>query len=107
LLKHPTTHTQKQFKKSNFLHIFAACQSEMVGQINDFKNKQRRYNMLIIDVKDADSLDKALKKYKRKVERTGTIKELRKRQHYIKPSVRRRTELLKAAYKNEKFNLDK
>ena len=59
--------------------------------------------MLIIDVKDADSLDKALKKYKRKVERTGVIKELRRRQHYVKPSVRRRNELLSAAYKNEKF----
>ncbi|MBX2846453.1 MAG: 30S ribosomal protein S21 [Saprospiraceae bacterium] len=59
--------------------------------------------MLIIDVKDADSLDKALKKYKRKVERTGVIKELRRRQHFIKPSVRRRNEMLSAAYKNEKF----
>jgi len=59
--------------------------------------------MLIIDVKDADSLDKALKKYKRKVDRTGLIKNLRKRQHFIKPSVRRRTELLKAAYRNEMF----
>lgn len=59
--------------------------------------------MLIIDVKDADSLDKALKKYKRKVDRTGLIKNLRKRQHFVKPSVRRRTELLKAAYRNEMF----
>ena len=59
--------------------------------------------MLIIEVKDADSLDKALKKYKRKVDQTGVIKELRKRQHYVKPSVKRRNELINAAYRQEKF----
>lgn len=59
--------------------------------------------MLIIEVKDADSLDKALKKYKRKVDQTGVIKELRRRQHYVKPSVRRRNEMLNAAYRQEKF----
>lgn len=57
--------------------------------------------MLIIEVKDADSLDKALKKYKRKVDQTGLVKELRKRQHYTKPSVERRNELLKAEYRNQ------
>jgi len=59
--------------------------------------------MLIIEVKDADSLDKALKKYKRKVDQTGVIKELRRRQHYVKPSVRRRNEMLNAAYRQEKY----
>lgn len=59
--------------------------------------------MLIIEVKDADSLDKALKKYKRKVDQTGLLKNLRNRKHYVKPSVQRRKELLKAAYINEKF----
>ncbi len=57
--------------------------------------------MLIIDVKDADSLDKALKAYKKKVDRTGLIKELRRRQQYVKPSVERRNEKLKAAYRNK------
>jgi len=56
--------------------------------------------MLIIDVKDADSLDKALKKYKRKVDQTGLIKELRRRQHFVKPSIKNRTTRLKAAYRN-------
>jgi len=59
--------------------------------------------MLIIDVKDGESIDRALKKYKRKFERSGVLKELRKRKHYTKPSVERRNELLKAEYKNEKF----
>ncbi len=59
--------------------------------------------MLIIEVKDADSLDKALKKYKRKVDQTGLIKELRKRQHFVKPSVVRRNEMLNAEYRNQMF----
>lgn len=59
--------------------------------------------MLIINVKDSDSIDKALKKYKRKFNQTGTLKELRRRKSYIKPSVRRRNELLKAAYRQTKF----
>lgn len=59
--------------------------------------------MLIIDVKDGESIDRALKKYKRKFERSGVIKELRRRKHFVKPSVERRTEVLKAIYKNEKY----
>ena len=58
--------------------------------------------MLIVEVKDADSLDKALKKYKRKVDRTGLIKEVRERKHFTKPSVKRRKELLKAEYLKDK-----
>jgi small subunit ribosomal protein S21 len=59
--------------------------------------------MLIIDVKDGESIDRALKKYKRKFERAGTIKELRKRKHFIKPSVERRAEVLKAIYRLQKY----
>ena len=59
--------------------------------------------MLIIEVKDSDSIDRALKKYKRKYERSGILKQLRSRKHFVKPSVKRRTEVLKAIYKNEKF----
>lgn len=63
--------------------------------------------MLIIDVKDSESIDKALKKYKRKFERSGTLKQLRRRKNFTKPSVERRTEVLKAIYKQEKYgNLD-
>lgn len=57
--------------------------------------------MLIIDVKDSDSIDKALKKYKKKFERAGILKELRSRQHFTKPSVKRRHEVLKARYRQE------
>ena len=59
--------------------------------------------MLIIDVKDGESIDRALKKYKRKFERAGMIKELRRRKHFVKPSVKRRTEVLKAIYRLQKY----
>jgi len=54
--------------------------------------------MLIIDSKDCENIDKALKKYKKKFEKSKTLLKLRERQAFIKPSVRRRTEVLKAAY---------
>jgi len=56
--------------------------------------------MLIIDTRESESLDKALKKYKKKYEKAGIIKELRNRQSFTKKSVRRRTTVLKAIYKN-------
>jgi small subunit ribosomal protein S21 len=63
--------------------------------------------MLIIEIKDGDTIDKALKKYKRKFERTGTMKELRRRKAFVKPSVTRRAEFIKAEYKQTTYgNLD-
>ncbi len=57
--------------------------------------------MIIIDVKDGENIDKALKRYKRKFQNTGIIKELRKRKEFTKPSVKRRNEILKAVYKEK------
>lgn len=57
--------------------------------------------MLIIDVKDGDSIDKALKRYKRKYQRVGILKELRNRKQFTKPSVVRREEILDAVYREE------
>ncbi len=59
--------------------------------------------MLIIDARESDSIDKALKKYKKKFERSGTMKQLRSRKHFVKPSIRRRQEILKAAYKQKMY----
>lgn len=59
--------------------------------------------MIIIDVKDRESIDKALRRYKRKSQKIGVIKELRRRKHFVKPSVERRKEVLKAAYRLKKF----
>lgn len=54
--------------------------------------------MLIIDSKDCENIDKALKKYKKKFEKSRTLVQLRSRQAFTKPSVKRRTEVLKAIY---------
>jgi small subunit ribosomal protein S21 len=54
--------------------------------------------MLIIDSKDCENIDKALKKYKKKYEKSRTLNQLRSRQAFTKPSVKRRTEVLKAIY---------
>ncbi|MBL7829645.1 MAG: 30S ribosomal protein S21 [Saprospiraceae bacterium] len=62
--------------------------------------------MLIIDVKDSESIDKALKKYKKKYEKSGVLKELRRRKQFTKPSVTRRSEVLKAEYKMQKYGTD-
>ncbi|MBK8955882.1 MAG: 30S ribosomal protein S21 [Saprospiraceae bacterium] len=57
--------------------------------------------MLIIDVKEMESIDRALKKYKKKFEQSQTLRQLRKRKHFTKPSVERRSEILKAVYRQE------
>lgn len=54
--------------------------------------------MLAIQVKEGESIDRALKRYKRKYDRTGVMKQIRARKQFIKPSVNRRKEILKAAY---------
>jgi small subunit ribosomal protein S21 len=56
--------------------------------------------MIIVPIKENETIDKALKKYKKKFEKTGTVKQLRARQAFEKPSVARRTEIKKAIYKN-------
>ena len=55
--------------------------------------------MLIIDSKDCENIDKALKKYKKKFEKSKVLLQLRERQSFTKPSVRRRGQVLKAIYK--------
>ena len=54
--------------------------------------------MLIIPIKDGENIDRALKRYKRKFDKTGTVRQLRARQAFTKPSVSRRAEIQKAQY---------
>ncbi|MDT8402831.1 MAG: 30S ribosomal protein S21 [Bacteroidales bacterium] len=54
--------------------------------------------MIIVPVKEGENIDRALKKFKRKFEKTGVVRELRSRQAYVKPSVQRREEVKKAIY---------
>lgn len=55
--------------------------------------------MIIVNVKDGESLDKALKRFKKKFEKTGVLRELRTRQAFEKKSVTRRNVVKKAVYK--------
>ena len=54
--------------------------------------------MIIVPLKEGENIERALKRFKRKFERTGVVKELRKRQAYIKPSVARRKQRQHAVY---------
>ena len=54
--------------------------------------------MLIVPVKEGENIEKALKKFKRKYEKTGVVKELRNRQAFEKPSVTNRKKMMRAIY---------
>ncbi len=54
--------------------------------------------MLIIPIKDGENIDRALKRYKRKFDKTGVVRQLRSRQAFTKPSVVRRAQIQKAQY---------
>jgi small subunit ribosomal protein S21 len=61
--------------------------------------------MIIVPVKEGEPIEKALKKFKKKFEKTGVVKELRERQKFTKPSVKKREQKIKAIYK-QKLQLD-
>ncbi|MCH1547403.1 MAG: 30S ribosomal protein S21 [Flavobacteriaceae bacterium] len=54
--------------------------------------------MLIIPIKEGENIDRALKRFKRKFDKTGTKRSLQTRKQFVKPSVRRRAEIQKAQY---------
>ncbi|MCK9305474.1 MAG: 30S ribosomal protein S21 [Bacteroidales bacterium] len=54
--------------------------------------------MIIVPVKEGENIERALKKFKRKFEKTGAIRELRSRKTFVKKSVKKRDELKKAIY---------
>ena len=54
--------------------------------------------MLIIPIKEGENIDRPLKRFKRKFDKTGTMRQLRSRKQFTKPSVRRRAEVQKAQY---------
>lgn len=54
--------------------------------------------MIIVPVKEGENIERALKKFKRKFEKTGVVKELRRRQQFEKPSVVKREEKMHAIY---------
>lgn len=56
--------------------------------------------MIVVPLKDGENIERALKRFKRKFERTGAVRELRARQAFIKPSVAKRKQMEKAVYVN-------
>ena len=54
--------------------------------------------MLIIPIKEGENIDRALKRFKRKFDKTGTKRQLQTRKQFTKPSVKRRAEIQKAEY---------
>lgn len=54
--------------------------------------------MIIVPVKEGENIEKALKKFIRKFEKTGVVKELRNRQAFEKPSVTNRKKMMRAIY---------
>jgi len=62
--------------------------------------------MIIVPLKEGENLEKALKKFKRKFEKTGVTKELRRRQAFVKPSVIRRKQKIHAIYAQKIHQLE-
>lgn len=62
--------------------------------------------MLVINIKENESIDKALKRFKKKFEKTGVLRELRSRTAFEKPSVRRRGQVLRAVYRQQLYAQD-
>lgn len=54
--------------------------------------------MIVVPLKEGENIERALKKFKRKFEKTGVVKELRERQAFTKPSIKKREQLKKAIY---------
>ncbi len=54
--------------------------------------------MIIMPIKEGENIERALKKFKRKYEKTGVLKELRRRQYFSKPSVDKRKAMQHAVY---------
>ena len=60
--------------------------------------------MIIIPVKEGESIDRALKRFKRKFDKVGTLREIRGRKTFVKKSTKRREEMLKAKYSQSFLN---
>ena len=60
--------------------------------------------MIVVPVKEGENIERALKKFKRKFEKTGIVRELRSRQTFSKPSVTNRDQKKKAVYKQRLQN---
>ncbi|MEY4573155.1 MAG: hypothetical protein RLZ10_2439 [Bacteroidota bacterium] len=62
--------------------------------------------MLIIPIKEGENIERALKKYKKKFEKTNVMKQLRARKEFEKPSVTKRQQIIRAAYKQHLISVE-
>ena len=57
--------------------------------------------MIVVPIKEGENIERALKKFKRKFEKTGVVKQLRVRKNFEKPSITNRQTRIKAVYKQK------
>ena len=62
--------------------------------------------MIIVPVKEGENIERALKKYKRKFEKTGVVKEVREREKFTKPSIKKREARMQAIYNHQLRNAE-
>ena len=62
--------------------------------------------MLIIPIKEGENIERALKKYKKKFEKTKVMLQLRERKQFEKPSITRRQQVIRASYKQRMQSLE-
>lgn len=62
--------------------------------------------MIVVPLKEGENIERALKKFKRKYEKTGVVKELRRRQAFTKPSVAKREQRQHAVYVQRMHRLE-
>lgn len=89
----------EKWRFSSFSTFFSLFR--LISYICASKIVKKKDAMLIVQIKEGDNIEKALKKYKKKFEKTGVVKQLRERSKFTKPSVRRREEIIKATYKQK------
>lgn len=68
------------------------------GGMPEEKVVRSKKSMIVVPVKEGENIERALKKFKRKFEKTGVVKELRSRQQFDKPSVLKRLAKERAVY---------
>ncbi len=56
-----------------------------------------------INIKENEPLERALRRFKKKIEREGTLRQVKARKHYEKPSVKKRRKIREARKKKKRF----
>ena len=68
------------------------------GRSRPWVHRKEVYAMIIVPVKEGENIERAIKKFKRKFDKTGVVKELRRRQQFDKPSELKRIKMAHAKY---------